>query len=135
MYQNPTVLAVLLFHLLFTLATGDYGESSSTTIAPLTPPYKVMGSCSRPYHSPHAKIRFASDEKIRFSENETVYFLCQENQFPHHVQKRVCRHGSWHGPPARCGKNDTIQSILCKSQLFQPNRKGCNCQCNQIESI
>ncbi|KAI2808550.1 hypothetical protein BLOT_006495 [Blomia tropicalis] len=50
------------------------------------------------------KIRFASDEKIRFSENETVYFLCQENQFPHHVQKRVCRHGSWHGPPARCGK-------------------------------
>ncbi|OTF70263.1 hypothetical protein BLA29_014965, partial [Euroglyphus maynei] len=62
----------------------------------------VIGICSRPNIPPKARIRFVSSEKIKFAENETIYILCEENQFPHHVQKRKCRHGHWHGKQARC---------------------------------
>ncbi|XP_027204190.1 uncharacterized protein LOC113797919 [Dermatophagoides pteronyssinus] len=64
----------------------------------------VIGSCSRPNIPPKARIRFVSTEKVKFAENETIYIICEENQFPHHVQKRKCRHGHWHGKQARCGK-------------------------------
>lgn len=64
----------------------------------------VTGTCSRPNLPPTGRIRFASMEKVKFAENETIYILCEENQFPHQAQKRKCHHGRWLGKQARCGK-------------------------------
>ena len=64
---------------------------------------KVRGTCSRPNLPHNARIRFTSPEKVKFAEKENVYFLCEDNQFPHHVQNRTCRYGQWTGPQARCG--------------------------------
>lgn len=63
----------------------------------------IFGSCSRPNIPPNGRIRFASSEKVKFAENETIYIMCEENSFPIHIQKRTCRHGNWTGPRARCG--------------------------------
>ena len=61
------------------------------------------GICSRPNLPPNANIRLTSPEKIKFAEKDTIYVICQEHQFPHHIQNRTCSHGQWQGPQARCG--------------------------------
>lgn len=83
--------------MLLTIEDGQFSTNPNDSIA--------LGICSRPNIPPNGKIRFVSTEKIRFAENETIYMLCDEHSFPHHLQKRTCRHGSWTGPQARCGKS------------------------------
>lgn len=78
---------------------------------------KVTGTCSRPNLPPNARIRFTPPEKVKFAENETVYMLCEENQFPHHIQQRTCKHGQWQGPQARCGK--AVSANVVKIHAFK----------------
>lgn len=63
----------------------------------------VTGRCGRPGLPPKAHLRQISPERSRFDNNERVFVICKENEFPHHKQTRVCKNGRWTGQKARCG--------------------------------
>lgn len=64
---------------------------------------RVMGVCSRPNVPPTGYIRLTPKEKIKFPENETLHMLCEDSKYLIPLQTRICHHGEWKGPPARCG--------------------------------
>ncbi|UXI15818.1 hypothetical protein NH340_JMT01761 [Sarcoptes scabiei] len=112
--------------MLLTIEDGQFSTNPNDSIA--------LGICSRPNIPPNGKIRFVSTEKIRFAENETIYMLCDEHSFPHHLQKRTCRHGSWTGPQARCGKAVVIK--VNRLQAFRcddPRRSLLSLSLNQSD--
>nr|XP_046912732.1 uncharacterized protein LOC124493676 [Dermatophagoides farinae] len=102
----------------------NHQSSSSSLLESINNSSIVTGTCSRPNLPPTGRIRFASMEKVKFAENETIYILCEENQFPHQAQKRKCHHGRWLGKQARCGKAvvtkmNLLEATSC-SELDQP---------------
>jgi hypothetical protein len=65
----------------------------------------VTGRCGRPGLPPKAHLRQVSPERSRFDNDERVFVICQENEFPHHKQEKYCKNGQWTGKKARCGNS------------------------------
>jgi hypothetical protein len=65
----------------------------------------VTGRCGRPGLPPKAHLRQVSPERSRFDNNERVFVICEENEFPHHKQEKYCKNGRWTGKKARCGNS------------------------------
>lgn len=113
--HSPTLLVVLMFacllylpYLLLVMVTGDVLAPNDS---------RILGVCSRPQLPPNARFRSNSAEKTKFAENETIYVLCKENEFPTQAFKRTCRHGTWQGEMARCGKSNTVP--VTKLEMFK----------------
>ena len=63
----------------------------------------MTARCGRPNLPPKAQLLHIS-QRNRFDSNEKITVNCEENQFSHHKQERVCKNGYWTGKKARCGK-------------------------------
>jgi len=67
-------------------------------------PARITSRCGKPGLPPQSKLRHISPETTRFDDNETVNFVCPENEFPHRGQTKKCVNGRWIGKQAKCGK-------------------------------
>jgi len=60
--------------------------------------------------------------------------VCEEHQFPHHVQKRLCLHGQWQNPQVRCGKAVNANVIHLKAfECSNPHEPIFSLEVNQTD--
>lgn len=103
----------IMFLCIITIFITTVSSAQNESIHPIG----ISGRCSRPAIPPKAKLLNNPSERTRFDHEEIVFVICEENQFPLHIQTLKCSNGHWIGKQPRCGMKSFGLKFISVFQL------------------